>query len=261
MSSSTARTSEKLDLSNNVSFVEDNIRFAKGVVHRMMRTGRIPISLYDDCVSAAYLGLIDAALRYKVENGDFLRFAFPRIRGAIIDQLRSQGSLSRRAYQYLKAYTERDLSAGHDPSSLAKSSEATTQNKLNEHAIFAARGAVLYRRLSEMNHEETSGENVCPEQQYYQKQCLQVIWEGVKNLSEVERFILEKRYLEGLSFHAISRIHCDLSKSWICRLHGKALDKLRLHAAHLIREKLRASAAQELYQNPTNILNYDQKPL
>lgn len=50
----------------------------------------------EDLRSAAYLGLVEAANRYKPETGVcFSTFAYPRINGAIIDYLRDQGWVKR----------------------------------------------------------------------------------------------------------------------------------------------------------------------
>lgn len=50
----------------------------------------------EDLRSAAYLGLVEAANRFKPEHGVcFSTFAYPRINGAIIDYLRDLGWLKR----------------------------------------------------------------------------------------------------------------------------------------------------------------------
>jgi RNA polymerase sigma factor (sigma-70 family) len=45
----------------------------------------------DELLSAAYMGLVDAASRYEPEQGGFFHFALTRIKGEVKDYLRSLG--------------------------------------------------------------------------------------------------------------------------------------------------------------------------
>jgi RNA polymerase sigma factor (sigma-70 family) len=69
--------------------VVNHIQFAEKIASRQHR--RLPFSVYlEDVKSAAYLGLVDAASRYK-GNIPFEIFASFRINGEIKDYLRSLG--------------------------------------------------------------------------------------------------------------------------------------------------------------------------
>lgn len=77
---------------------------------------------FDDLVAAANMGLVNAATRFDPSQGTkFEAFAEPRIRGAILDSIRSQDTLSRDMRQLNKYLTQkaRDLSQalGHFPDS------------------------------------------------------------------------------------------------------------------------------------------------
>mgnify|MGYP001568499458 CR=1 FL=1 len=75
-----------------------------------------PIEL-DDLVSAANFGLMDAINGYDPDKGsDFDIYAFNRIRGAIIDYLRTQMWQSRSAYRRITSYKELIDKLGHRPS-------------------------------------------------------------------------------------------------------------------------------------------------
>ena len=68
------------------SLVNDYIPFAKALAYEFhTKTG----FEYYELKSCAYLGLVQAALKYKPEYNDSLAgFAAPRIKGSIIDFLR-----------------------------------------------------------------------------------------------------------------------------------------------------------------------------
>ena len=80
----------------------------------------------DDLVSAGLYGLVDAASRFDPERADqFQSYAEARVRGAMIDELRSVGPLSRdlRAKSHRLTQTiqklERDLGRQPDQSEIA----------------------------------------------------------------------------------------------------------------------------------------------
>lgn len=63
-------------------------RIARQVWRRYTRAGQDGYTSrpdMEDMVSCGYVGLMEAARRYSPEKGDFPKFAFRRIRGAIVD--------------------------------------------------------------------------------------------------------------------------------------------------------------------------------
>ncbi|MCW1930248.1 MAG: sigma-70 family RNA polymerase sigma factor [Candidatus Kerfeldbacteria bacterium] len=65
---------------------------------------RLPEHVHiEDLISAGYVGLVEAAERYRPEHGsNFATFATWRIRGAMIDLVRTEDHLSRGERQFLK---------------------------------------------------------------------------------------------------------------------------------------------------------------
>lgn len=75
--------------------VEQYIPLANKIAYQKKRSLPRFIDI-EDLRSAAYLGLVEAASRYNPELGIcFSTFAYPRINGAILDYVRSQGWLKR----------------------------------------------------------------------------------------------------------------------------------------------------------------------
>lgn len=75
--------------------VEQYIPFANKLAYQKKKTLPKFIDL-EELKSAAYLGLVEAATRYKPELGiEFTTFSYPRIWGAIHDYLREQGWMKR----------------------------------------------------------------------------------------------------------------------------------------------------------------------
>lgn len=101
------------------ALISEHLEFARRVARRMAR--RLPTYLdFDDLVASANLGLIDAAARFDPSQGvGFHVFAEPRIRGAILDSVRSSDTMSRemrRINKYLREKsTELTQQLGHFP--------------------------------------------------------------------------------------------------------------------------------------------------
>jgi RNA polymerase sigma factor (sigma-70 family) len=68
---------------------EQYMPMAKKLAYQMKRNLPRFIDV-EDLISAAYLGLVEAAARYDETKGKFSTYAFPRIKGAICDYLRQQ---------------------------------------------------------------------------------------------------------------------------------------------------------------------------
>lgn len=65
---------------------------AESLAARAMTKYRVPESMRDELKSAAVLGLVEAASRFDPAKGtQFTTWAFRRIQGSIVDELRSSG--------------------------------------------------------------------------------------------------------------------------------------------------------------------------
>jgi len=73
------------------TLVEENMYLARAIAGKKKRQLPAHIS-YDEILSAAYMGLVEAASRFDESKGfAFTTFAYPRIFGAITDYLRQIG--------------------------------------------------------------------------------------------------------------------------------------------------------------------------
>ena len=165
------------------------------------------------------------------KNSDFKCYAFFRIRGAIIDALREYSSISRRAYKYCKALEAmqdfRETSLYSTDNSNLKSGELETSDKILARVLeFASKGAIAFRlSLDDFEEEVTShvGSMPNPEMQLETKQNQSLLRRIVATLPEKERLVLEGYYFKEKSFVEIAGDESGMSKSWVSRIHSRAL--------------------------------------
>lgn len=215
---------------NRDELVEQYRDYVAYVVNHLIKRLGFPAEMFEEFAAAGYLGLVEAAGRFDPECGrDFRAFAFLRIRGAIIDSIRASSDLSGKAYRYARALSsaqnlreemwERETRGDGDA---AKDLEAVFD--------FAAKSLLAFR-LSVADNEEEVSELVNPEidaeEQYKTREQAHLLRNLVATLPDKERLIVEEHYFQDKAFVQITADHPTLSKSWVSRLHSRALDLLK----------------------------------
>jgi RNA polymerase sigma factor for flagellar operon FliA len=211
------------------------------VVGYLVQSMRLPADLFDEFVAAGYLGLVEAAERFDFEAGKpFKNFAFLRIRGAIIDSIRECSELSGRAYHYaraLKAALDLREQLAQELESAAVDSPPA-EDEAGAALEYAAKSLMAFRlSLAQCKNELTTngryGEN--PEVQLSKKEIAKKFRTLLATLPEKERLVIEEYYFNDKSFVEIASEHEGFSKSWVSRLHSRALSRLehRVMAARL----------------------------
>ena len=89
--------------------IESHVNFAKKIAFQRKRNLPLCVSL-DEVLAAAYLGLTEAANRYKPEIGfRFTTFAYSRVQGAINDYLREIGRFKFEDYCELVQFEKNEI--------------------------------------------------------------------------------------------------------------------------------------------------------
>jgi RNA polymerase sigma factor for flagellar operon FliA len=203
--------------------------FAEAIVTKLCKVMSLPLYLKDEFKSAAYFGLVEAANRYDFSQGiPFERFAYIRIRGAIIDYIRSCSDMNVAAYKLGQRLNAQDQSVSVGGQNLSAIQEQVTTNANTSNKNI---GSYLVRRVSVDNLEEEFFEiektPSNPESVLNQKQQSAELWKKVQSLPIEQSQILESFYLHEISFTDIAHNQSGCSKSWVSRLHQRALDNLK----------------------------------
>lgn len=210
----------------------DNLDLCEMIARHIGRG--VPNAALDELLSFAREGLLDAARRYDPERGvPFRAFASYRVRGSVIDGLRSLAHLPRRVHERLKAYDAagrvsegalEDLQSGTVPGSAHAEAERALNAHLAAMATAMATGIVSQTVPGEDGPDHLSLA-LPADEQLERAQLLSLIREGIEELPDEERALVRRHYFEGERFDHVAR-DLGLSKSWASRLHTRAIGRL-----------------------------------
>ena len=223
--------------------IEAYAPLARYVVDRMnIRPG--PALGYDDLLSQAVVGLIDAVDRFDPNRGiKFETYAYHRIRGAVVDMLRDMDWLPRSVRQreanLAASYARLQEGLGRSPSDEELAQEmGLTVEGLDEVAHEIALQSMqsldeaLGQNLGSPQEAPTLGDSVpddhtpSPEETIERWAERDLLARAIVGLPEAERTVLSLYYYEGLTLKEIGRI-LGVTESRVCQVHGKALLRLR----------------------------------
>lgn len=196
----------------------------------------------EDLVGYGMIGLINAIDRYDPSRGvRFEAFASVRIRGAVIDQLRTLNWLPRSAISRIRqiesalASLEQKLGRPAREEEVASAIGVTTeryrQMLLETNSTVLSLDAPL-SSLSQEDEVASLGELLVdhsvpgPVEQAEQQELTDTLSRAVDNLPEREKLLLSLYYQEELTMKEISKI-LTVSESRVCQLHMQAVMRLR----------------------------------
>jgi len=193
----------------------------------------------DDLVSAGIFGLLDAIESFDLERGvKFETYCAPRIRGAILDELRSMDWVPRlvrsRASRLERVSRELESTLGRSPTK----PEIAKQMKLPPaefEKLIRDATAITQVSLSRKYNEADSNKEVSeidvledkrgrdPVSEIHKKDLKELITRG---LTRAERLILILYYYEEMTMKEIGAT-LDLSESRVSQMHSSILRRLK----------------------------------
>jgi RNA polymerase sigma factor FliA len=222
------------------------------LVHKFARivkyvAGRMAIGLphyveFNDLVSAGLLGLIQAIDHFDHNRGiKFETYAIPRIRGAILDELRSQDwfprSLRRKAKQIEEAYARLEARLGRpatdqELADVLQIDIAELDGLLGEVAIATIMSLDAEASPEDSDQSTNLGEFLADpraedmERKLAEQEMRELIGARMAELPDKEQLVLVLYYYEELTRKEIGEI-LDVTESRVCQIHTKAIMRLR----------------------------------
>ncbi|AQT66935.1 Sigma-28 [Anaerohalosphaera lusitana] len=190
----------------------------------------------DDLVSAGTIGLIKAAHDYdSTKNAEFQTYAYIRIRGAIIDELRSWSfappSLNKQLQEAQTIHDEVMAHTGHSPSDeeVAKKMGIGVDKLYKTYEQGRAR---YFLSMSGYTEDEPALANVLagsesgqPEQRIEREELVHDLADAIERLPQKQRQIVILYYQQELTMKEIAEV-LEITESRVSQLHSSAVFKL-----------------------------------
>lgn len=201
------------------------------ILARQLRRQMGPYVDVDDLASHGREALVAAARSFDPDRGvPFRKWANLRVRGAMIDGVRSRGNLPRRVYQKLRAMQAADrvqeVAAEEEsaaPPANAEAADARLGNTLSAAAMAMAVGFLTMRSGDAVDAVRDTNES--PEEAMARAEIGKLLRDAIADRPEAERHLLERHYFGDVTFEEAAK-ELGLSKSWASRLHARALEGL-----------------------------------
>ncbi|WP_085248166.1 RNA polymerase sigma factor FliA [Gilliamella mensalis] len=200
---------------------------------------RLPATVeLDDLLQVGYIGLLDTIKRYDISQGNtFATFAIPRIKGAMLDELRSRDWLPRQTRKKIKDVT-------------------TAMNELEQKLGIAPNDYQIAQYLKLSIHEyrkillDSNSSQICSYDEIYKKlgdnidaiieyqedndpfsaiideEIRNTIIQQIENLPDKEKLVLSLYYQEDLNLKEIGNV-MNISESRVSQLHSQAIKRIQ----------------------------------
>ncbi len=193
----------------------------------------------DDLVSAGIFGLMDAIEAFDLDRGvKFETYCAPRIRGAILDELRSMDWVPRLVRS--RANKLEGVLRGLESTLGRKPTETEIAKRLNLsrpefEKLLREATAVIQLSLSRKHSETDSNKDVCeidviedkrgkdPVSEIHKRDLKELVTRG---LTRAERLLLILYYYEEMTMKEIGST-LDLSESRVSQMHSSVLSRLK----------------------------------
>jgi RNA polymerase sigma factor for flagellar operon FliA len=204
-------------------------------------------TLIEDLISAGVLGLLEAVNKYEPEKGIKLKtYAYLRIRGAMIDELRARDYFPRsaraKARKIERVIRELEGQLGRLPEEeeVAAYLEMEKEEYLEMLREFGNLSIVSIDEIAELTEEDRErilryimeeGEN--PETILEIREMERIIAEEFEKLPERQKLVLSLYYKDDLNMKEIAQV-VGVTEARICQIHTQAILNLRA----LLRKRL-----------------------
>ena len=205
------------------------------VVQRVVTYIKPPLS-YEDLVSAGAVGLVKAARDYDpTHQTEFKTYAYIRIRGAILDELRNSSLLPANVDKQIREATQVSLEianqTGTTPTDevLAQKLQITVdklyqtfENARKKHFVSIDSST---EKLSPLGFSLAATNTPAPDQQLEQNELIDKLTEAIQQLDERQRQIILLYYQQELTMKQIAEVF-NITEPRVSQLHASTLFNL-----------------------------------
>jgi len=227
------------DVDVREEIIKKNIPLVKYIASKII-VGKNKYVEYEDLISYGMIGLMDAINKFDDTKGmKFSTYAAIRINGSIIDEIRKNSPISKRAIDKLNRYNKVVEELQNKLYREPKDIEVAERMEISLKELTDIQGYVNYismmsletilfgydEEMSLINSIEDT-KSPSPQKSLEEKEMLEYLRRGLDNLKERDRLILNLYYFEKLTLKQVGAV-LEVSESRVCQLHSRAILNLR----------------------------------
>ena len=217
--------------------LQDYAPLVKRLAHQMMT--KLPYSVQiDDIIQAGMIGLLDAASRYdEIHGAQFETYATQRIRGAMLDELRSADWLPRSLRRDMRkielSISRVQQKLGRTPKEGEIAEEMNVPLEEYQQMLQQSRGAqlVYYEDFQDEDHNDfferfEFSDNADPLSLLQDERFKAELMRAIESLPERESQLMGMIYEQEMNLREVGEVF-GVSESRISQLHSQAVARLR----------------------------------
>lgn len=220
-------------------------RYVSLVRHEALRLQvRLPASVeLDDLLQAGGIGLLNAVERYDALQGTaFTTYAVQRIRGAMLDELRSRDwvprSVRRNAREVAQAMQQAEQQLGRTTTEQEVAQALNITLEEYRQILLDTNNSQLFSYDEWREEHGDSAEALLegneesnPLHQLMEGNLRHRVMDAIENLPEREKLVLTLYYQEELNLKEIGAV-LEVGESRVSQLHSQAIKRLRAKLMH-----------------------------
>lgn len=216
------------DFADREAVVERYRPYVFSIAKQVLQTFPVRVD-FEELVSYGMIGLLEAADRYDARRKvSFVTFSYYRIKGAMFDGLRQMGILTRTPNEaWVRRETVLNDLVQTSADDETKNVNQTVDDEIQTIEKFVDSLIPAYLlSLSEENAPDIADSRELPNVDIEFRETIKLVRETVSQLPEKEKEIIEALYFKQLSTTELAK-KMGVNKSWVSRLHAKAILHLR----------------------------------
>ena len=211
------------------AMVSEYLPLVKKIALRL--AARLPAEIeLDDLLQVGLIGLLRAQESYDASQGaSFATYASIRIKGAILDELRTHDWLPRSIQQQMRKTSEAisrcDARLGR-PAKDAEIAEELAMPLPEYHLLSGQLACARMVYMEDSDSEPVDSAGVDPMELVGEGDFREALAQAVNELPEKEQIMMSLYYVEGLNLKEIGLV-LEVSESRVSQIHGQALARLK----------------------------------
>lgn len=216
---------------SKTEIVENHLPMVKKVAAHF--AAKLPSHIeLDDLVQVGLIGLLKAIDNYNPDSGAaFTTYATIRIRGEMMDELRSRDWLPRGVQKTLGALSAAIHTVEQRLGRSASDQEVASELGVSMREYQAMLSEAAFARATAIEDAELVPGDTEPDKEVAEKLKLKAIAHAVTQLPEKEQLMMSLYYTDQLNLKEIGLI-LDVSESRVSQIHGQAVARLQSMLTH-----------------------------